>query len=377
MSETRLAPAALYQALAAEHVGFFTGVPDSYLSPFISYLEHQAPAAHHGAVNEALAVGRAIGHHVATGTVPLVYMQNSGLNLALDPLTSLTHSGVMRVPMVLLIGWRGQPGLSDEPQHLKPGAITAQLLTAADIPHHVLTPSAAREQVTGAVAMARATGTPVALLVGRDLLEPYPPPDAPADGLPRETAIGLVADALGPADLVVTTNGKIGRELFELRERQGDGHERDLILVGGMGVASSVAAGIAAARPRRRVWCFDGDGAVLMHLGALATIGTDDAPNLYHVVFNNGAHDSTGGQATVGHRIDLPGLARACGYRRVYQAADGPSLTAALADLAAAPGPALLEVRIARGARADLGRPTVGPGDNKAAVMGFLDSDQA
>lgn len=370
--------AALWDALADAGIEFFTGVPDSLLKEFLAYLVDTAdPARHVTAANEGGAVALAAGYHLATGRVAAVYLQNSGLGNTINPLVSLMDPEVYGIPILLVIGWRGKPGVPDEPQHRKQGAITLQQLDVLGIPYVVLDEGVADigAAVGGLVAAAVEGSRPVALVVPPGRLAPYRRQAASAAapvGLQREAAIEAVLAATGPQDVIVCTTGMASREVFEYRHRANEGHGRDFLTVGGMGHASQIALGLALARPDRTVHCLDGDGAVLMHLGALAIIGTRGPANLRHVIFNNGAHDSVGGQPTAGFNVDLTAIAAACGYRATRLVDAREDIAEAIADLASTPGPTLLEIRIDRGARSDLGRPTASPAQNKSELMEFL-----
>ncbi len=352
----------VHARLLERGVSFYAGVPDSLLAPFCAWVaDHSDPARHVITANEGSAVALAAGHHLASGELGLVYLQNSGLGNAVNPLTSLADAEVYGIPMLLMIGWRGEPGTEDEPQHRKMGRVTGPLLDAIGVPYSVLPgeAEAAAASIDAAVEASRARGGPHALLVPAGRFEPYakrPGPDEVYE-MGREQALSILLEAVGADAAVVSTTGMASRELFELREARGERHERDFLTVGSMGHCSQIALGIALAQPGRELWCIDGDGAAIMHLGGLATIGAIAPPGLRHVVLNNAAHDSVGGQPTVAQRIDLCAIARACGYREVHRAEDENALRAALEDLGE--GPILLEVRVRRGARADLGRPTL------------------
>jgi phosphonopyruvate decarboxylase len=381
-SHEQLASQDLYTALYDQGVDYFTGVPDSVVSPFSFYLVDNHASRHLITANEGNAIGTAIGYHVATGRVPLVYMQNSGLGNAVDPLVSLADPSVLSVPMLLLVGWRGEPGFDDEPQHTKQGAITPDLLGTLGIPHATLSSDVVqmRRQVHEATRDAIVGQHPAALLLSMGTLQSYGQPATPANQYPliRESAVRIVAETIRPSAAIVASIGKISRELYEIREAQPyseQGHARDLLTVGGMGHASSIALGIAEQQPDRPVYCLDGDGSVLMHMGALATIGSRRPGNLHHIVFNNGAHDSVGGQASAGFAVDIPAVAAACGYQSVQSADQAAEVTAALAEQSEQPGPTMLEIRVRQGARSDLGRPGHLPVNNKSAYMRHLQTD--
>lgn len=378
-----IAPAEFVDALERLDVRLATGVPDSLLKEACAALTARLPPERHViAANEGSAIGLAIGHYLATGRPALVYMQNAGLGNAVNPLASLADPQVYGVPMVLMIGWRGEilpdgRQLRDEPQHVKQGQITLAQLDVLGIPHRVADAQTAAVEplLRELVELALARSQPTALVVRKNAFAPHGggEPAAADGGLAREAAIQAVAAAL-PADVpVVATTGMASRELFEWRAATGAGHARDFLTVGGMGHAVQIAAGIAMARPGRRVVCLDGDGAALMHLGGWTTAA--DCANLLHVVLNNGAHDSVGGQPTKGRVLDFARLAAACGYARTFRAATPEEIAGALRTLLAGTGSALLEIKCRRGARPNLGRPTQTPVQTKLDFMRFLQED--
>ena len=374
-----LSPRAFYGAMAARGLDFYAGVPDSLLKAFCAYVADHTPAERNIiAANEGCAVGLAAGYHFATGKTGVVYLQNSGLGNIINPVTSLADPAVYGVPMLLVVGWRGEPGKKDEPQHGSMGRYTPAVLDGVDVPYAVLPeePAEAEAVLDRAVASMTERSGPFAILVRKGTFDSYTlqsktPQTAP---LSREAALNQLLDAVPPRTALVSTTGMLSRELFELRVARKEGHAADFLTVGSMGHASQIALGAALGRPDRAVWCLDGDGAALMHLGGLTTIGTLAPASFKHVVFNNGAHDSVGGQPTVGHHVDLCALATASGYRAAYRADDAEALATQLEALDAAEGPALLEIRIRIGARGDLGRPTIGPAESKRQFMEFLGS---
>ena len=378
-----IAPAEFVDALERLDVRLATGVPDSLLKEACAALTARLPPERHViAANEGSAIGLAIGHYLATGRPALVYMQNAGLGNAVNPLASLADPQVYGVPMVLMIGWRGEilpdgRQLRDEPQHVKQGQITLAQLDVLGIPHRVADAQTAAVEplLRELVELALARSQPTALVVRKNAFAPHGRGEPAADdGLAREAAIQAVAAAL-PADVpVVATTGMASRELFEWRAAKGAGHARDFLTVGGMGHAVQIAAGIAMARPGRRVVCLDGDGAALMHLGGWTTAA--DCANLLHVVLNNGAHDSVGGQPTKGAVLDFAALARACGYARAARAATAEEVGARLGELLSGTGSALLEIQCRRGHRPDLGRPTRTPAQAKDDFMRHLRENQ-
>lgn len=372
-----LSPKIFIESLAAKGVDFFAGVPDSLLKNVCALISDTLDDRHNIiAANEGAAVGLAAGHYLATGHIPCVYMQNSGEGNAINPLASLTDKEVYGIPVLLVIGWRGEPGVHDEPQHVKQGKITLPLLDAMGIRHEILSQDETefRSQLDGAVRHMSETGEAFAFIVRKNTFEPYTLQRHEVNEYPlsREEAIQKVAASLSAKDVIVSTTGMISRELFEYRTAQGQGHERDFLTVGSMGHASQIALGIALEKTDRRVWCFDGDGAALMHLGSVAIIADKAPENFVHVIFNNGAHDSVGGQPTVGLKVNLAGIAKAAGYKDAVSVTTAEDLGSALKALKTMRGPVLLEVRVHRGNRKDLGRPTTTPIQNRDALMEFM-----
>jgi len=365
---------AFYELLADYGVDFYAGVPDSLLKDFCAYVTDHAPDGGHViTANEGGAVALAAGHYLATGRPGAVYLQNSGLGNAVNPLTSLADLAVYGIPMLMIIGWRGEPGKKDEPQHVKMGGVTLELLDAIGVRWAIVPEDLdrARQIIDIAFMTMAAQPAPFALIVPAETFAKYKLVNTTASPYPmsREEAIGVVVERL-PADaLVVATTGKPSRELYELREARGESHDGDFLTVGSMGHSSQIALGIAKQRPERQVVCLDGDGAVLMHMGGLANIGTSGAANYRHIVLNNGAHDSVGGQPTCAFAVELAKVATACGYRGTWVATTREELEAAWPSFIGTDGPVLLEIRVQIGARADLGRPKMSPAELKQAFM--------
>ncbi len=359
-------------------IDFFTGVPDSLLKDLNACILGQVgESGHIIAANEGGAIGLAAGYHLATRKSALVYLQNSGLGNAVNPLTSLADPEVYGIPMLLLIGWRGRPGVRDEPQHVKQGRITLDLLDTLEIPYEILSGSwpEAEKTVFRACEYLRDRSAPFALVVPEGTFEPYEggaPSEGGAPGLSREEAIEQIVRRLSAEDVIVSTTGMTSRELYEIREGLGQAHDRDFLTVGSMGHSSQVALGISLASPGRDVYCIDGDGAAILHMGSLAICGTRGPENFRHIVINNEAHDSVGGQPTAAGRIDIPAIAGSCGYKLAMSALSAGELGAKMSRLIREAGPSLLEVRVRRGARKDLGRPAGTPLENKKAFMDFL-----
>ena len=369
-------PEFFIEALREKGIDCFAGVPDSLLKNICAYITDHFDAAHNIiAANEGAAVGLAAGHYLATGQPACVYMQNSGEGNIINPLASLTDQEVYNIPVLLLIGWRGRPGVHDEPQHVKQGKVTTGLLNVMGVNYEVLSKEEdkAAKQIEKA-AKALANKEVFAFVIEKDTFEDYKLQNVEVNDLTlsREEAIQTVAAALGEKDCIVSTTGMISRELFEYRAAMNQGHERDFLTVGSMGHASQIALGIALAQPERRVWCFDGDGAAIMHMGSMAIVANKAPKNYVHVVFNNGAHDSVGGQPTVGLKIDLTAIAKAVDYKAAYTVDNKEGLNAILCEAKNHEGPVLIEVKVKKGNRKDLGRPTTTPIQNKEALMQFL-----
>lgn len=372
-----ITPKFFIETLAQYGVEYYAGVPDSLLKNVCAYITDHLDERHNIiAANEGGAVALAAGYHLATGKVGCVYMQNSGQGNTINPLASLTDKEVYHIPLLLLIGWRGRPGVHDEPQHVKQGKITTGLLNTMGINYEVLSKdeAVAVKQIAKAMKSIEDTHEAFALVVEKDTFDAYTLQNMVPNHyeMSREEAIQTVAAAIEPTAAIVSTTGMISRELFEYRAAKGEGHERDFLTVGSMGHASQIALGIALEQPQRRIYCFDGDGAAIMHTGGMAIVASKHPKNYVHVVFNNGAHDSVGGQPTVGHHIDLPAIALAMGYRKAWRVETMEALQHCLRQLPQEDGPVMIEIRVRRGNRSDLGRPTTTPVQNKEALMNFL-----
>lgn len=369
----------LFAGLARRHIDFYAGVPDSLLKSFCAYVEdHAGQGRHVITANEGNAVALAAGYHLATGRIGAVYLQNSGLGNTVNPLTSLTDAEVYSIPMCLIIGWRGEPGVPDEPQHVKQGRITPSQLDLLDIPYWEITADTVLDAVLDEVA--RALGrrmAPVALLVRKNAFAPYRSQrkQKALGTIGREDALRCLLACCDDNDVLVATTGRTSRELFELRKERGEA-VRDFLTVGSMGHAASIALGVALGNTARRVVCVDGDGSSLMHLGAWVVIGSLKPRNLIHVLLNNSAHESVGGQPTVGDQVDFEQLSRACGYATYFRAETLDDISSTWASIGTQPGPLLFEIRIKTGARDDLGRPTSTTVENKRAFMRHLMDEQ-
>lgn len=372
-----VAPASFYNTLIEHKVDFFSGVPDSLLKNLCAYITDHSPKQKNIiAANEGCAVAIAAGHYMATGNIPVVYMQNSGIGNAVNPLLSLTDPMVYQIPMILIIGWRGEPNIKDEPQHVKQGLITVELLDTMGIPYVVLDSDeeAALAQTCELIAKTNKTVKPHAIVIRKDTFDKYKLVNKPENNytLSREQALRVVVENLPENSIVVSTTGKLSRELFELRQTSCQGHNRDFLTVGSMGHSSSIALGIALARPSRQVICLDGDGALIMHMGALSNIGDLKPGNYLHVLFNNGAHESVGGQPTVGFNIDFQQVALANGYAHTAMAQTEEQIAEEIKKATAIKGPSLVEIKINQTSRDDLGRPTTTTIENKINFMEYV-----
>lgn len=360
-------------------IDFFTGVPDSLLAPLCDtlYLQYGSQSRRHiVAANEGNAVGLAAGHYIASGRPALVYMQNSGIGNAINPITSLLHEQVYGIPCLFVVSWRGEPGIYDEPQHKFQGMITVETLELMGIKTYILKKESTPETAEAYFIQCRELlrqGRCAAIVVCKGALTCGEKAEyGNTNTMIRERALELVLGEAGREDVFVATTGKISRELFELREKRGEGHGHDFLTVGSMGHALMIALGIAVEKPEHTVWCVDGDGAEMMHLGGLTITAGIGCRNLIHIVINNAAHESVGGMPVAGGRADFGALARAAGYDSVFQVDSEDTLYRALAELKNAGGSRFLEIRTALGSRKDLGRPTTTPKENLEALRKIL-----
>lgn len=365
-------PKNFFDAMAIHGIELYAGVPDSLLANFCAYLDDVGDREKHLiTANEGNAIAVAMGYHLSTGKVAAVYMQNSGLGNAVNPLTSLTDPDVYRVPLVLIIGWRGEPGIEDEPQHIKQGRITLSQLEVLGIPSWIID---AETDVNSTLDLVfkdlRHRNAPVAIVVRKDTFAKYHPQknDDVQPKFTREDALEQVLLLCESDDLIISNTGKASREIFELRVKHGK-KPSDFLTVGGMGHTSSIALGMAIGQPQRRVVCLDGDGSLIMHMGCLPVIANYQPNKFTHVLLNNGSHDSVGGQATSSNVIDFSQLAKAVGYKSYEFASDVDSLKKSWSRISNSQGPVLLEIKISKGSRSNLGRPTTTAEENKRLFM--------
>lgn len=366
---------AFVEAIGAD---FYTGVPDSQLKALCNFLMHTygIDASHHViAANEGNCAALAAGYHLATGRVPVVYMQNSGEGNIINTAASLLNDKVYAIPMIFVIGWRGEPGVKDEPQHVFQGEITLKLLEDMEIASFVIDKDTTKEEVVAAMSSFKKLlhrGKDVAFVVRKGALQ-YDAEVVYENSyeMKREDIIRHIVK-VSEKDPIISTTGKASRELFELREEKGQEHQYDFLTVGSMGHASSIALGVACQKPEQKIWCIDGDGAALMHMGAMAVIGRQAPKNLVHIVINNEAHETVGGMPTAAVTADMAAVARAVGYEYAACVDTFEALDAELKKVKAEKQLSFLEVKCAIGAREDLGRPTTTALENKACFMSYL-----
>lgn len=366
-----------YQTLTNFGISFFTGVPDSLLKTFCDFIIATVPEKHLAAANEGTAVGLAIGHHLATGSIPAIYLQNSGLGNAINPLVSLAHNDVYQIPMLLIIGWRGEPNFEDEPQHQVQGAITLPLLQLLKIPFLTISKSTDQHEIHSfLLKKLGSTSGPAAIIVSKETFESRSSSikQPLSINLSRHEALNILLKVFSESDIIVATTGKLARELISLR-KDGDVHEGDFLCVGGMGHASSIATGIAISFPDRRVICLDGDGAMQMHMGAAATIGEIRPQNLLHFLFNNGTHESVGGQPVTAPNIDYQLLAKAFGYHNQIRVSDSQGLVSAIDHCEVNAGPVLIEICLSASEDELLPRPDKTPILSKQIFQKFIKSE--
>ncbi len=366
-----------FDHLKTEKINFFTGVPDSLLKDFCSYLFDNVNDENHIiAANEGSSIALAVGNYLSTGNIPLVYMQNSGFGNTVNPLMSLADDMVYGIPMVLMIGWRGEPGLKDEPQHLRQGMISEDILKSMKIPYRVLDKdSDFKKIISDSVKISKRKSKPFALLVKKNSFEKYELKNKISTNfqMNREDVINCLIKSFKDKDIIISTTGKTSRELFECRVKNKMSHKKDFLTVGSMGHTSSIALGIALVKKDRNVYCIDGDGSVIMHMGNLSSIANfPKLHNFRHIVINNGAHDSVGGQPTVGFKIDFCKIAKSCGYKYVKSVKTKSKLDIELAKISNIKSTVFLEVCVNKGSRPDLGRPTNSPTINKKLFTDFL-----
>lgn len=357
---------------------FYTGIPDSQLKALCNYLmnTYGISKEHHIiAANEGNCVGLAAGYHLATGKVPVVYLQNSGVGNIINPVTSLLNDKVYAIPMIFVIGWRGEPGVKDEPQHIYQGEVTLKLLDDIGIASYIISKETTEEDLTKAILNYKPlldVGKNVAFVIRKDALKYDQEVVYDNDYLmTREDIIKHIVDVSGE-DPIICTTGKASRELFEVRETKCQEHKFDFLTVGSMGHSSSIALGVALNKSNTKVWCVDGDGAVLMHLGSMPIIGNNAPNNFVHILINNCAHETVGGMPSVAANIDWLSVAKACGYPYVISVNDFDRLDKELNAAKLRDTLTFIEVKSSLGSREDLGRPKTTALENKMSFMEYL-----
>ena len=371
-------PSSFYNELKKEEIDFFVGVPDSLLKNFCSFVDDNIEKDNHIiAANEGNAISIASGYHLATKKIPVVYMQNSGLGNCINPLTSLADKEVYSIPMLLIIGWRGEPGKKDEPQHLKQGRITREQLKILDIDYFVIDENTDEKScLEKVIKRINKNSSPVAILVKENTFKKYKLKNKQKTiyKLKREEAIEEIINLSNDSDIFISTTGKTSRELYEIRKNKGEA-QKDFLTVGSMGHVSSIALGVAIGLKKQRVICLDGDGSLIMHLGSLPIIGAISPKNLIHIILNNCAHESVGGQPTVANEIDFEKLSSALNYKNFFQSSNVKQINDCWSQLIDREGPSLFLINIKSSSRKDLGRPESSPIENKESFMEFIKND--
>lgn len=359
-------------------IELFTGVPDSQLKELCDTIMNKYGVSknHIVAANEGAAMALAAGHYLATKKPALVYMQNSGIGNAINPICSLLNDKVYKIPALLVVGWRGEPNLKDEPQHVFQGEITVELLEQVDVSTYILdkeTTESDLDSIFVEIQSKFEIGKQCALVIKKGALESDVKMKYNNEfELTREEAVEIIIKKTNDGDVFVSTTGKLSRELFELREKANQGHMYDFLTVGSMGHASMIALGIANVKSERKVYCLDGDGAAIMHMGNLAVSGSNNLPNFIHILINNGAHETVGGIPTVSNSLNYGAIAKACGYKTIRNADNRNQLEVIMDEISELEGPIFIEVKTNLLSRADLGRPTTTPVENKEAFMSYL-----
>lgn len=367
----------LFDQLNSMGLNFFTGVPDSLLNDFCLHLVNNVPDSQHiMAANEGNAIGIAAGYHMATGQVPVVYMQNSGIGNATNPLLSLTHKEIYSIPLILVIGWRGDPDIKDHAQHKKQGELTPVLMTDMDIPYEILdADETVVEKFAWAVRTAREINSPVALIAKKAILTQKEKKQEYAESklMNREEAISAVLDVLGDDAIYLATTGRATRELHEQIMMHGFSHEIEFLNVGAMGHLSSIGLGLALGAPNKRIVVFDGDAAAIMHMGSLATNGRYQPKNLIHIVLNNGVNESVGGQKSSGQVIDLTTIAKGCGYSTLPSYVESKEdFQNAVIQFAKSDHLSFVDIHVRQGIRKDMPGLKIEHQQAKKAMMNYI-----
>ena len=373
-----ISPLELFNHLYKNNIKFFTGVPDSLLKDFCLCIEENIKEKNHIiAANEGNAVAIATGYHLSTGSLPLVYMQNSGFGNALNPLISLCDPDVYSIPMLLAIGWRGEPGVLDEPQHVKQGTAQISLFEAINMPYEIIAAEDKgnyKSKINELIEKAIYKNIPVALLIKKHTFEKYNTTHKIEESvlMLREEALYNILDSIKDGSIIVSTTGKTSREIFEIRKKYSQSHKMDFLNIGGMGHSSSIALGIAKSKPDRDVICIDGDGSLFMHMGSLAVIASQRPMNFKYILINNKVHESVGGQDTAAKYIDIFSVADAFDSYRCFKVEKNEELVNSMNEFLECTGPAFMEVLVRPGSRKDLGRPSISPKKSKLDFMNYV-----
>lgn len=369
-----------FESFRNNDIDFFTGIPDSLLKDFCAFVtDNSNEQSHIISANEGGAIGIATGYHLSTGKIPLVYFQNSGLGNCINPLLSIADKEVYGIPMILMIGWRGEPLVKDEPQHIKQGRVQNELLQTMEIPYKIIDQytSDIDEVIKELKETALMLKNPVALVVKKGTFSNYKLNDKKIDDyqMTREGAIKVILNNIPDNSITVSTTGMASREVFEQREIRDEGHNKDFLTVGAMGHCSQIALGVSL-NTNKVVVCIDGDGAALMHLGSMPIIGQYVKSNFLHIVLNNSSHDSVGGQPTIANLISLDKIASNVGYKFCYVVDNEKDLIDKLNLISFKEGSVFIEIKVKKGSRKDLGRPTLKPIDNKNNFMEYISKNE-
>ena len=373
-----ISPKLFLEHLLNNDINFFTGVPDSLLKYLCLCIDKNKKTKdnHIIAPNEGSAIALAAGSYLGTRKIPVVYMQNSGLGNAVNPLLSLTDSDVYSIPMLILIGWRGEPGIKDEPQHIKQGKIQLDLLKSMSLPYDIIDAGSDdyKHIIEKALNDAKENSSPYVILIKKNTFSEFKKEEKENLNqeliLTREGVLKKIIENISNDSIIISTTGKTSREIFEIRENKQQSHENDFLTIGSMGHSSSLALGIARSNPNIDIYCIDGDGSMIMHMGALSMVGQQMPKNFKHILINNFVHESVGGQKTASNIIDFHLLSKSMNYENYSLANDEPSLDKAINNLNKnLIGPSFFEIQVQPGSRANLGRPTTTPKQNKMDLM--------
>ena len=357
-----------YDYLINNSIDFFTGVPDSLLSNLCACIKtNSSKEKNIISANEGNSIAMAAGYFLSTGRIGCVYMQNSGQGNAINPLLSLADEDVYSIPMLLIIGWRGEPGKHDEPQHVKQGKVTLTLLEAMGIEYAILSEEY-QKQIDYAVNYMKTYNKPYAIIVKKGTFTSFSiEPEKTNFELTREEALKSIISQLDEDDIIVSTTGKTSREIFEIREYNHQGHSNDFLTVGSMGHTASIAFGMAIGTDRN-IWCIDGDGSFIMHMGSIAVVGSNMPKNFKYILNDNNAHESVGGQPTCSKSIDIPSIIKACGFKNIIIAETKEEIEKGIERMRIENSIAMI-LHTKQGSRDNLGRPTTSPQENKKALM--------